>query len=108
MLFFSDEYVALVCRMIPKHFVCGEPVQRQNNPMYFQPTFKNSVSVMFWRCIGPNGVGRLVICRDKMDASSYIAILQNFIFFIYFFYFKIFYPGYKFSLITGLQSALKN
>ena len=37
----------------------------------------NSISVMFWRCIGPNGVGRLVTCKDKMDASSYIAILQN-------------------------------
>ena len=48
-----------------------------NNPMYFQPTFKNSISVMFWGCIGPNGVGRLVVCKDRMDASSYVAVLQN-------------------------------
>ena len=46
-------------------------------PMYFQPTFKNFASVMFCGCIGPNGEGRLVIGKDRIDASSYIAALQN-------------------------------
>ena len=32
---------------------------------------------MFWGCIGPNGVGRLVICKDRMDASSCVTVLQN-------------------------------
>ena len=44
-----------------------------NTPTYSQPTFKKSVPVLFWGCIGPNGVGRLVVC----DTSSYIAALQN-------------------------------
>ena len=45
--------------------------------MYFQPTFKSSISVTFWECIGPNGVGRLAVCKDRMDASSFVAVLQN-------------------------------
>ena len=32
---------------------------------------------MFWECIGPNGVGRLVLCEDSLNATKYIAILQN-------------------------------
>ena len=48
-----------------------------NDPRYFQPVFKNSVSIMFWGCIGPSGVGRLVFCEDSLNATKYIAILQN-------------------------------
>ena len=32
---------------------------------------------MFWECIGPNGVGRLSFCKDSLNATKYIAILQN-------------------------------
>ena len=44
---------------------------------YFQPTFNNSLSVMFWGCIGPNAVGWLVFCKDSLNATKYIAFLQN-------------------------------
>ena len=48
-----------------------------NNPKLFQPTFKNAVSVMFWGCIGPNGVGRLVQCDQRMNATCYVSLLQE-------------------------------
>ena len=73
---FSDE-----CRFGLKNDAMSLRIWRTsaeaNDPRYFQPTFKNSVSVMFWGCIGPNGVGRLVLCEDSVNATKYIAILQN-------------------------------
>jgi len=48
-----------------------------NNPKFFQPTFKNAVSVMFWGCIGPNGVGRLVQCDHRINATRYVSLLQE-------------------------------
>ena len=47
------------------------------NPEFFQPSFKNSLSVMFWGCIGPNGIGRLVICDQKMNAAKYVSLLRE-------------------------------
>ena len=48
-----------------------------NNPKFFQPTFKNAVSVMFWGCIGPNGVCRLVQCDQRMNATRYVSLLRE-------------------------------
>ena len=48
-----------------------------NSPLYSQLTFKNFASVMFWGCIGRNGVCRLVVCKHRMDNKSYIDILPN-------------------------------
>ena len=44
---------------------------------FFQATLKNSVSVMFWGCIGHNGVGWLVQCHGQINAGKYIEILQD-------------------------------
>ena len=55
----------------------GRTSAKANDPRYFQPTFRNSAFLMFWGCIGPNGVGRLVFCKDSVNATKYIAILQN-------------------------------
>ena len=38
-----------------------------NNPDFFRPTFTNSVSVMVWGCVGPNGIGKLAVCQRKVD-----------------------------------------
>ena len=46
------------------------------NPEFFQPTFKNALSIMFWGCIGPNGVGRFVVCDQKMNAKKYVSLLH--------------------------------
>ena len=51
--------------------------EEASNTDLFQPTLKNSVSVMFWGYIGPNGVGRLVRCHGQINAVKYIEILQD-------------------------------
>ncbi len=32
---------------------------------------------MFWGCIGPNGVGPLVVCDGKINAQKYITVLHD-------------------------------
>ena len=44
---------------------------------FFQPTFKDALSIMFWGCIGPNGVVRLVVCDQKMNAKKYVPLLHK-------------------------------
>ena len=51
--------------------------QEASNPEFFQPTFSNSVSVMVWGCIGPNRVGRLVVCERSVNSEYYCQILQD-------------------------------
>ena len=51
--------------------------EEASNTDFFQPILKNSVSVIFWGCIGPNGVGRLVRCHGQINAVKYIEILQD-------------------------------
>jgi len=34
----------------------------------FQQTFKCATSLMFWGCIGPTGVGKLVVCYRTVNA----------------------------------------
>ena len=46
-------------------------------PELFQPRFTNALSILCWGCIGPNGVGKLVICDQKMNALSYVSMLRN-------------------------------
>ena len=61
-----------------KTFRAWRTSAEENNPMYFQRTFKNSVSVMSWGCFLPKGIGRLVVCKkDRMSANSYITVIQN-------------------------------
>ena len=38
---------------------------------------KSSLSVMVWGCVGPNGVGRLVVCEQCLDSNYYIEILKK-------------------------------
>ena len=47
-----------------------------NNPKFFQPTFKNAVSVMFWGGIGLNGLGRLLQYDQRMNAKRNVSMLQ--------------------------------
>ncbi len=47
------------------------------NPQYFRPTFTNSVSVIFWGCVGRLGVGNLVLCTRNVNAVYYCQILQD-------------------------------
>eukprot|EP00795_Rhopilema_esculentum_P002377 gene2377-18020_t len=32
---------------------------------------------MFWGCIGPKGVGKLVICDQRLDSEKYVSLLQD-------------------------------
>lgn len=45
--------------------------------MFFCPKVSNSLSVMVWGCVGPNGVGRLVVCEQCLDPNYYIEILKK-------------------------------
>ena len=48
-----------------------------NDPKYFQPVFKYSILVIFWRCIGPNGVSQFVLCEGILTAKIYKYICCN-------------------------------
>ena len=63
--------------MIGKHLPFGDNLKKVAIPTYFQSTLKISVSVMFWECIGPSSVGRLVKCHGQINAVKYIEILQD-------------------------------
>ena len=63
-----------------KTFRVWRTTSEANNPKFFQPTFKYAVSVMFWGCIGPNGVGRLVQCDQRLNATRFVSLLQENIF----------------------------
>ena len=67
MSFFSDE-----CRFGLKNdcktFTVWRRSDEASNADFFQFTVKNSVSVIFWGLIGPNGVGRLVRCHGQINA----------------------------------------
>ena len=47
------------------------------NPKFFQLTFKNAIFIMLWGCIGPNGVGRLVVYDQKMNANKFVSLLYE-------------------------------
>ena len=48
-----------------------------SNPDNFRPTLTNSVSAMFWGCIGSNGVGRLVLRTQTVNTPYYCEIIHN-------------------------------
>ena len=47
------------------------------NPTFFLPKFVNTVFVMVWGCIGPNGVGKLAVCKRSVNSKYYQEILQH-------------------------------
>ena len=47
------------------------------NPLFFLPKFVNTVSVMVWGCIGPNGLGKLTVCERSVNSKYYQEILQQ-------------------------------
>eukprot|EP00794_Sanderia_malayensis_P010159 gene10159-11199_t len=51
------------------------PSEAQNSELC-QTTVRNTVSVMFWGCIGPSRVGNLVVC-NKVNAEKYCSMLQD-------------------------------
>ena len=46
-------------------------------PMFYHPTVSNSLSVIVCGCIGPNGVGHLVVCERNLGSDYYIETLKN-------------------------------
>ena len=48
-----------------------------DNPEFFVPAFTGGVSVMVWGCIGPIGVGNLVLCEKSVNSEYYIQILKE-------------------------------
>ena len=51
--------------------------QEVNDPTLFQQTFKNATSLMFWGCVGPTGVGKLVVCDRTVNAEKYVCLLHD-------------------------------
>ena len=49
---------------------------RNKHSQVFQPTFK-SAAVMIQSCIGPNGIGRLVQCDQRLNATCNASLLQE-------------------------------
>ena len=33
--------------------------------------------MMFWGCIGPNGIGKLVVCDRTIKAEKYVSLLHD-------------------------------
>ena len=50
--------------------------QEVNDPTLFQQTFKGATSVMFWGCIGPDNVGKLVLGDRTINAEKYVCLLH--------------------------------
>ena len=48
-----------------------------DKPEFFVPAFTGRVSVMVWGCIGPNGVGNLVLCEKSVNSEYYIQSLKE-------------------------------
>ena len=73
---FSDE-----CRFTLKSDCRLQRVWRTkteaDQPAFYTPTFSAYLSVMVWGCIGPNGVGRLVVCDRSINSDYYIEILEK-------------------------------
>ena len=69
MFFFSDE-----CRFGLKNdcktLRVWRTTEEAHNPKFYQPAFNNAISLMFWGCIGPKGVGKLVICDQRLDSVA--------------------------------------
>jgi transposase len=51
----------------------GEGLNNEN----VSPTVKHSKSLMVWGCVSASGVGNLVEITSKMDAKTYVNILEN-------------------------------
>ena len=51
--------------------------QEVNDPTLFQQTFRNATSLMFWECVGPTGVGKLVVCDRTINAEKYFCLLHD-------------------------------
>jgi hypothetical protein len=51
----------------------GEGLNNEN----VSPTIKHSKSLMVWGCVSASGVGELVEISSKMDAKTYVNILEN-------------------------------
>ena len=47
------------------------------NPLCFLPKFVNTVSVMVWGCIGPNGVGKLAVWERSVNSNYYQEIMHQ-------------------------------
>eukprot|EP00795_Rhopilema_esculentum_P003544 gene3544-2031_t len=62
--------------MTLKHLEFGEQ-QQSENPEFFQPSFKNALSGMFWGCVGPNSVGKLVVCNGNINGKKYVSLLKK-------------------------------
>ena len=56
--------------------VCREASGASNSD-YFPPIFTNSVSAIFWVCIGNNVVGQRILCIRSVNESYYCEIPQN-------------------------------
>ena len=73
---FSDEFKFTLNNVSGMMRLCREKSEA-NNSDYFPPIFINSVSAMFWGCVGSNGVGRLVLCVRSVNEPYYCEIIQN-------------------------------
>ena len=51
--------------------------QKVNDPTLLKQKFKGAISVMFWGCIGPNGVGKLVVCDRTINAEKYVCLVHD-------------------------------
>ena len=75
---FSDEY-GFGLQNDCKTLRVWRTKQEAKDPTLFQQKLKGATSVMHWGFIGPNGVGKLVVCRrTKMQKSMPAYHMINF------------------------------
>ena len=65
--FKNDSGILRVCRTKSK----------ASNPLFYLPTFANTVSVTVWGCIRPNSVRKLAICEWSVNFNYYQEILDR-------------------------------
>ena len=73
---FSDESTFTIQNHAGNNFVRRRP-HEAFSPQCILPAIKHPTSVMIWGCMKSNGIRRLHICEEMMNAIVYAAVLQT-------------------------------
>ena len=56
----------------------GFGIKKMNDIKLIEPTVKNSIEVMVWRCFCNNKLGPLVLVEGILNSEKYIELLQEY------------------------------
>ena len=61
--------------MTVKHYEFG--VQNKRSMILLFSSRRSEMPLMFWGCVGPIGVGKLVVCDRTVNAEKYVCLLHD-------------------------------